>query len=234
MVCPLTRSAPKTSYRLAFTLIELLVVVAIIAILASLLVPAVTRAKEAVRTTVCRNNLQQIGLASIMYADDNKGNLPAFLRWLHGTPASTDPKTGRLFPYLKTKGVYMCPTDKFELASRRSATGTPLNINFKQPKREYSYAMNCSICHATALSGFKEPAATVVFLEAVLGPTDFSGQIGPSTGNNVLAFRHRKKGNLIMGDMSVRSMDKKSFDKASRLTRFWNPNDNPGQGMGAL
>ena len=54
-----------------FTLIELLVVIAIIGLLASLLLPTLVRAKEASRTTVCRNDLRQIGIAAHLYADDN-------------------------------------------------------------------------------------------------------------------------------------------------------------------
>jgi prepilin-type N-terminal cleavage/methylation domain-containing protein/prepilin-type processing-associated H-X9-DG protein len=63
--------------RLAFSLIELLMAIAIVALLASLLLPAITLLRRAAQETSCRNNLRQVGLASFAYADDHDGRLPA-------------------------------------------------------------------------------------------------------------------------------------------------------------
>jgi len=69
----------------------LLVVVAIIALLAGLLLPAISRSKESARTIVCANNLHQFGVASLTYSIDAGGHLPSFRDWLFTVPGDPPP-----------------------------------------------------------------------------------------------------------------------------------------------
>jgi len=101
--------------RKGFTLVELLVVIAIIAILMAILMPALRLAREQGKRVVCLNNLRQLTLAWMLYADDNDGeictaqvyaNNPA--SWLY---ISDDGQIfGVLLPYVKNVKLYKCPT----------------------------------------------------------------------------------------------------------------------------
>jgi prepilin-type N-terminal cleavage/methylation domain-containing protein len=105
----------------AFTLIELLVVIAIIAILAAMLLPVLSRAKEAGRRIACLNNIRQLGLASQMYVNDNQGAYPP--------RSETNSWPNQFYDnYGKNLKVLLCPTDSAGFSSP-ATVGSSLSNN---------------------------------------------------------------------------------------------------------
>jgi prepilin-type N-terminal cleavage/methylation domain-containing protein/prepilin-type processing-associated H-X9-DG protein len=99
--------------RRGFTLIELLVVIAIIAILAAMLLPALSKAKQRAWAISCNSNLHQLSLGMTMFADDNNGFYPksgAKISWNYTDPtALTNGWMQQIYSYVVNTNVYHCP-----------------------------------------------------------------------------------------------------------------------------
>jgi len=102
---------PLSTPRAGFTLIELLVVIAIISLLAAILFPVFSRARESARRTSCASNLKQIGTALSQYVADYDGlSVPSELDWNGTEPDGVASWPTLIFAYVKNEQVFVCPS----------------------------------------------------------------------------------------------------------------------------
>lgn len=217
----------KRQFRPGFTLVELLVVVAMIAILAAMLLPALTRSKESAQRIKCVSNLRQLGLAAQLYWDDNGGNSFRFsgaktnggqfywFGWLEDPSAGEgqrafDASSGALFPYLRGRGVEVCPSlnyflAQFKLKAVTATYGYGYNFYLSAPQNKPPVNMGKIIrpadialfADAAQINDFQEPAspANPMLEEWYFVDTNAFYPNGH--------FRHAQKANVVFCDGHV-------------------------------
>lgn len=148
--------------RRGFTLIELLVVIAIIALLAAILFPVFARARENARRSNCQSNLKQLALGIYQYAQDSDETYPLRNNDLDGNGSYT---TGvdagwavMIEPYLKSRQIFQCPSEKRSQPTSPSATFyTDYYINVQMVAQAYNDPTN-----PRRMSSVEYPVLTVL------------------------------------------------------------------------
>jgi prepilin-type N-terminal cleavage/methylation domain-containing protein/prepilin-type processing-associated H-X9-DG protein len=188
-----------------FTLIELLVVISIVAVLAALALPAIRNAQSQSLTVKCASNMQQLGKASLLYAQDNDMCLPDSS---HGIESWTN----SLQPYAGGTLTFRCPADEVKTRTRTYVINDYLT---RAPcGAEYLSALNQS-----RLVCVQKPSQTVFFMELskTAGTPDHlhladmgenEGSIAPETFASLVGVeRHPgKKANYIFADAHMESI----------------------------
>ena len=191
--------APKHS----FTLIELLIVIAIIAILASMLLPALNSAREKAKQTQCLNNLKQIGQVMLQYNND-------WDEWIYPcreTSNATDSAQPFWFTVyndiVKNENIFHCPSH-----TDFSFTKNNLSYGYNYGGGDGSGVANFGLGlywshekeHATKLSQIKHPSNFITIADSA-GEGNYGYQISPHNASfHVSSDRHSKSGNVLWGD----------------------------------